>query len=266
MMIGIHIKSKKMTDLKTSLEYAKHIGCTHVQLFNKEIDKSMGLKKLIKEIGISVVIHFPYTYNIASELKPYDWKFKSLMKDAEDAVKNGAIGYVIHIGKQMNMTQKDAYRNMYKTLEYIAKHVPPKFQILIETTAGQGSELCYTMEDLSDFYNMIKNNSILSNVRICLDTCHLFAVGYDLRTVDDVNKFISKFDKLIGLQYVGLVHLNDSIHDLGSHLDRHMNIGNGYIGTTGLKHFYQSFKIMDVPSILETPVENYGLEIKFLTK
>jgi apurinic endonuclease APN1 len=120
------------------------------------------------------------------------------------------------------------------------------------------------IEDLADFYNMFKDKEI-NNVKICLDTCHLFAAGYDLRTIEDVNNFILKFNKLIGLQYVGLVHLNDSIHDLDSHLDRHMNIGNGYIGSTGLKYFYQSFKTIDVPSILETPVENYGMEIKNLT-
>lgn len=264
-MIGIHIKSKKMINLKVSLKYAKEIGCSHVQLFNEEISKDFEMKKILKQLGLSMIIHSTYHYNIATEFLPNNWKFKSFMSDVNSAVKNGAVGYVIHLGKQMNLTQSNAYMNMFKTLKYISKNVPTTFNILLETTAGQGTEMCYTMEDLSDFFNMFKNKPSMKNIKFCLDTCHLFAVGYDLRTIEDVNKFILKFNKLIGLQYVGLIHLNDSIHDLGSHLDRHMNIGNGYIGSKGLKYFYQSFTTINVPSILETPVENYAMEVKFLT-
>lgn len=263
-MIGIHIKTKRLKDMKLNLKYANQIGCTHIQLFGEDIDKDFGMKSLLKKYKLSLIIHSPYIFNIAATFNPHDWKMKYLIMELRSAKKFGASGYVIHMGKQMNLTQQDAYNNMYRTLEFISKETNQNFQILLETTAGQGTELCYKLEDLSIFFGMVKHNPKLRNIKICLDTCHLFAAGYDLRTKKNVDTFIKKFNKLIGIQYVGLIHLNDSINELGSHKDRHMNIGNGYIGMKGLKYFYECFSKINVPSILETPIENYAMEIKMI--
>lgn len=263
-MIGIHLKTKRLKDMRLNLKYAHQIGCTHIQVFNENIDKDFGMKNLLKKYDLSLIVHSPYIFNIASTFNPRDWKMKYLLLELENAKKNGASGYVIHMGKQMSNTQKVAYNNMYKTLEFISKETSQQFQILLETTAGQGAELCYKLEDLAVFYDRIKRNPKMRNVKICLDTCHLFAAGYDLRTRKNVETFIKKFNALIGIQYVGLIHLNDSINEFESHKDRHMNIGNGYIGLKGLKYFYECFSKINVPSILETPIENYALEIKMI--
>jgi len=263
-MIGIHVKTKRMIDMKTNLKFINQIGCTHLQLFNEDIPKDLGLKNLLKKYDLKLVIHSPYIFNIAAPFNPHDWKVRYLLLELDESIKNGASYFVIHMGKQLNTTLQQAYKNMYNLLNFISKKTNPNFQIMLETTAGQGTELCYKLEDLAIFYNLIKKNKKMSNIKICLDTCHLFAAGYDLRTKKAVDLFMKKFDKLIGLQYVGIVHLNDSINELNSRKDRHMNIGSGYIGAVGLKYFYSLLVKLGIPAILETPIENYAIEIKFL--
>lgn len=263
-MLGIHVKTKRLNGLETSLKYAHKINCTHIQLFNNDIGKDIPMKKLLKKNNLKLIIHSPYIFNIANTFNPHDWKMKYLLLELDDAKKNGASGYVIHMGKQMNLPKETAYGNMYKTLKFASQKTNSQFQIFLETTAGQGTELCYKLDDLAYFYNKIKKDKSLDNIKICLDTCHLFAAGYDLRTKKNIKIFIKKFNELIGLESVGLIHLNDSINELDSRKDRHMNIGNGYIGLVGLKFFYDCFAKIGVPSILETPIENYELEIRKL--
>lgn len=263
-MIGIHIKASKLRELDDSLKYAKGIGCTIVQTFNETIGEDKVIKSLLKKYHLKMVIHSPYIINIASNFNPHGWRTKYLLMEIENSVRNGAIGFVVHMGNSVNLPINIAYDNMYKTLKHICKGIPKSFMIYLETTAGQGTELCYMMEDLGIFFHKIKSNPRMSNVKICLDTCHLFCAGYDIRTRQGVRLFIDKFDKLIGIKYVGLLHLNDSVYDLNSRKDRHENIGEGYIGLTGIKTFYQYFASIGVPGILETPIGNYKNEIKML--
>ena len=201
---------------------------------------------------------------MASPFEAHGWRTKYFMLEIENSISNGAFGLVVHMGKSMNLDKKHAYNNMFYLLKYACLKLKNPFDILLETTAGQGTELCYLLEDLAEFYSRIKMDKSMSRVKICLDTCHLFSAGYDLRTPKKIDKFIKLFDKLIGVQHVGLVHLNDSVNDLNSHKDRHTSLGEGFIGKIGLKYFYQYFSKKNIPCILETPVENYESEITYL--
>jgi deoxyribonuclease-4 len=265
-MIGIHIKANKLQTLKTSLKYAKSIGCTHVQLFGENISSEMKLKQYLRKINLIMVIHAPYIINIASNFEPYGWRTKYLFMEIDNAIVNGAIGIVIHMGKKLNLSIETAYRNMYNILESCCKRIKSNqnFYIYLETTAGQGSELCWKLEDLAQFFDMIKLNKKMERIKICLDTCHLFCAGYDIRTKKGVDNFTNKFDKLIGVDRVGLMHINDSSYGLGTHKDRHLNLGTGFININGIRHFYKFFANRNVPGILETPIENYENEIKLL--
>lgn len=267
-MIGIHIKSNKFQTLRESLKYAKKIGCTHVQLFGENISSESGLKNYLNKLDLKMVIHAPYIINIASNFEKYSWRMKYLFMEIENAISNGAIGIVIHMGKKMNLTLDAAYRNMYNTLNECCRRIKNRknFNIYLETTAGQGTELCWKLEDLSKFYKIIKSNKKMSQIKICLDTCHIFCAGYDIRTKVAVDKFIAKFDNLIGVENVGLLHINDSSNGIGTHKDRHLNLGTGYINIRGIRHFYNFFANRNVPGILETPIEDYKNEIKLLSE
>jgi len=268
-LIGIHIKfnTKKSTttDIDSALTYAKDIGCTHVQMFNENLSNLEDVKKILHKLKLEVVIHSPYTINLASGYNNESWRVKYLMTEIIDAMDVGAIGLVVHMGKSMDLSIKDAYNNMYNSLEHACRKIGNrKFDIYLETTAGQGTELCYKLEDLGEFFKRVKNNKNMTHIKICLDTCHIFAAGYDIRTKKLVDEFIAKFDDLVGVERVGLMHVNDSIYDFDSHKDRHSNLGEGFIGLEGIRHFYKYFSKKNIPGILETPITNFQMEIKKL--
>ena len=129
-------------------------------------------------------------------------------------------------------------------------------KIFIETSTGQGNEMCYKLADLAHFYKKLSANnssSIRNRFGICLDTCHIFASGIDIRTPATIIKFFKKFDKMIGIKHIKLCHFNDSKNDLGSMIDRHEDIGKGFIGMTALLFIKKLLYKKNIPMILETP-------------
>lgn len=262
---GIHIRGKSKVDIKNAFEYAKKLGCSYVQMFNENVGDSDYIKKELIRNGLQLIIHAPYIINIASPFNPHSWRTKYFLLEIENSINNGAIGFVVHMGKSLELPKQKAYQNMFLTLRYICSKIPQNFLVYLETTAGQGTELCYRMDDLGFFYNDIKKHKSMSNIKICLDTCHIFCAGNDIRTKKDIDIFIKNFDLLIGIDNIGLIHLNDSLNDIGTKLDRHTSIGQGFIGTTGLKYFYKFFANKCIPVILETPPDNIVDDIKIIS-
>jgi len=264
-MSGVHIHTKTYQELRKTLKYCSEIGCTHIQMFNENIAEPSIIKPLLKTYNLKLVIHSPYIINIASPFDIHAWRTKYLLMEVENSIKNGAFGLIIHLGKGMGLPLNVAYDNMYKILHLVSKIINKRnFEIYLENTAGQGTELCDRIDELSIFFSKIIANPKMKNIKICLDTCHLFAAGYDLSSTKVIKDFIEKFDKSIGIDRIGLMHVNDSLHDIGSHKDRHTNIGDGFIGVKGLKYFYQYFSKKNIPGILETPVRDYKKEIDLL--
>lgn len=124
-------------------------------------------------------------------------------------------------------------------------------EILLESTAGQGTNIGSTFEELKYILDGIKGE--LSNVGICLDTCHMFAAGYDIRNEESFNKTFNHFDEIIGLKYLKAFHVNDSKAQLGSKKDRHESLGQGYIGWKAFQILMQDERTKDIPKFLETP-------------
>lgn len=128
-------------------------------------------------------------------------------------------------------------------------------QVLLETTAGQGTNIGWRFEHLRGIFDRTRESDRLG---VCLDTCHLFAAGYDFRTPETYAETIDQLDRVIGVARVKCIHTNDSKKDLGSRVDRHEHIGKGKIGKSGFAHFVNDPRWFGVPMILETPKENDG--------
>lgn len=251
-MYGSHINiSKNIID---DIIKIHKLGGSIIQLYvssfidNKELTDEV--LKITKKLKINIICHSSYSINIASNWDKFSWHIIQLLNEIKMSKKFDA-PLIIHIGKQMNLTLSNAYNNMISCLIYIIKKTDHK--ILLETTSGQGTELCYKLIDLTMFFKKIIFNPILKNkIGICIDTCHLFSAGYDLRNPIKIKNFLETFDELIGLHYIQSVHLNDSKNEIGSKIDRHENIGAGYIGKPGLLFIYNYFIKLNIPIISET--------------
>jgi len=268
-MLGIHIPSDNFDVLKNNISIIQSQRLNAIQIMNPKFNKkeSKEIRKILFNSKIFMVVHTPYTINIANNWDKYSPHIFSLTEEIKKADTMGAIGVVVHLGKRKELTIEEAYNNMLTSLLFV--HTETKYykniKIFLETTAGQGTELCSSLEDLAYFYHKIPNN-IKTRIQICLDTCHLFSAGYDLRTKENIKLFLDTFEELIGLRYVGLIHLNDSSTDLGSNKDRHAIINEGYIKANALKLISNFFIKMGIIVILETPSENIGNDIKLISK
>lgn len=221
----------------------------------------------IKKNNITLVIHSSYLLNIAKDWDKRSWSINNLITELEYADKMGAIGVVIHLGKRLELSKEIAFNNMYTSLIYVAQQTRKlKVKILIETSSGQGSEMCFEINKLAELYCSLNSSKYNNRFGICIDTCHIFAAGYDIKTKENINKYMKEFDKLIGIKHIKLIHLNDSKKDLGSKVDRHEELGKGFIEWKGIKYFYQFAKMMNIPVIMETPQKSFIKEISKLLK
>ncbi|MGC9151294.1 MAG: deoxyribonuclease IV [Microbacter sp.] len=135
---------------------------------------------------------------------------------------------------------------------------------VIENTAGQGSNVGFDFQHLADIIAQVNDKS---RVGVCIDTCHAFTAGYELRTPDGYQATWDTFDRIVGFSYLKAIHLNDSKKELGSHVDRHDNIGKGFLGLDFFSRFMQDDRFNNIPIILETPDENlWAEEIALLRK
>lgn len=274
-MYGIHIIDSP-SQINFEIDRIIDMGANLVQLFVFPSLKDKTVYDIFKKNLITnkvhCVVHASYTINLAANWDMYSWWILQFIGQIEVAHQIGAFGIVIHCGKQLDLTKEQALNNMYTSLLYIHNQTKKysKVKIFIETSTGQGSELCYKIEDLAYFFkkfSLHKKEDIKDRFRICIDSCHIFASGYDIRTKGTIDMYLDTFEELIGLKNIALIHLNDSKKDLGSNVDRHESLGKGYIGKIGLKYFADFFKKMNVPIILETPFCCHKKEVNnFLIK
>ena len=265
-LIGIHIDSTP-NSLIDQIEYYNNKNCKALQLFvstnKKHKDFYKPKKKLINNLGIILSVHISYTINIASDSNNYSWGIMQFIEEIKIAHEIGAYAVVVHLGKQLDLTKEIALNNMFINLLKVLDAIDElDIKILIETSTGQGSEMCYNLDDFAMFFKKIKNNKI----GICLDTCHIFNAGYDIRTKKTTETYLKEFDDKIGITNIKLIHLNDSYNDLGKHIDRHQNIGRGYIGVEGIKQIIMFFTSLNIPIVLETPDEFINDDLAILSR
>jgi len=230
-------------------------------------DTSKDIKKSLANYNTKLFIHSSYTYNFALQKnnnQSYDdcYWISNYIKELEIAHHIGAVGNVIHVGKSLKLHPDIATNIMFDSLSYIITKIKEKKLksiIILETCAGQGTELFRTSNNnidlFANFYNKFDDDS-KKYIKLCVDTCHIFVAGYDIRKSEQVKNFFIEFDQKIGINNLVLIHLNDSRKEYNSCVDRHENIGNGFIGTEGLTEVIKHANLYKIPLILETPEPN----------
>lgn len=270
---GLHIDSTPKLLCENILEYKNIINNknTVIQLFvnidKKHSDTYNKFSQILKKNNISVIVHASYTINMAQKWDEYSWWINQLILEIELSYKIGAKFIVLHLGKSLDLDYNVALNNMYSSLIYVANKISVDIKILLETSSGQGSEMCTQLDDLSKFINKLlnhKNKKISERFGVCVDTCHIFSAGYNINTSNYVIKYIKDFDKYIGLKNLKVLHLNNSKTQLGSNKDRHDNIIKGTINPDGLGEFIKLCFKLNVPIILETPDEYIKEDLEFI--
>lgn len=270
MFIGPHIVFSNILEFKNEIDYVKKNNGNIVQFFKTDIDDLGEIKKYSNDNNIKTVIHSSYTHNIASDWDKYSWWIMSIINEIIYCDKIGSIGIVLHFGKQKELKLEQAINNMFTSLLYIHNKTIKQnnVKIILETPAGQGTEMCYKIEDLTKFFNKFikigENKKIKKRFKICIDTCHIFSAGYDLRTKNAVKLYFDRFNEYIGIEYIYLIHLNDSKTLFGSRLDRHEIIGKGSIGLQGLKYIFKLFNKNNVAMIMEIDKSYFKSQLKLL--
>ncbi len=176
----------------------------------------------------------------------------------------GLIMLNFHPGSSLGKISPEKCLKLIAESINIALNKTKNVTAVIENTAGQGNNVGYTFEHISEIISMVEDKT---RVGVCLDTCHSFAAGYDLSTKKNYEQTFREFDKIVGLQYLRGMHLNDSKKDLGSRIDRHEQIGKGKIGLEAFKMIMNDDRLDNIPMILETPDNSrWAKEIILLNK
>jgi len=259
LILGCHVSYKKDSQLLGSLNEALGYGANTFMFYTGApqntsrypINDNLTLEafKKMKEIGFDyskVVVHAPYIVNLAND---DEVKFNFAVQFLKDELKRcsqlGIKNVVLHPGSHVGIGIDAGICNIARGLNMILGEVDVR--ILLETMAGKGSEVGSKLEEIKRIIDLVEDKR---HIGVCIDTCHLSDAGYDLR---DFDSFLDKFDEVIGIENIGCVHVNDSKNDLGSHKDRHENIGFGKIGFDTLMGVIYNKRIENIPKILETP-------------
>lgn len=204
----------------------------------------------MKEHGImDIVVHAPYIINIGNTTKPetFNLGVNFLRNEIERTAAIGAKQIVLHPGSHVGAGADKGIEQIIEGLDEVLDK-EQDVQIALETMAGKGSEIGRTFDELARIFDGVTHNEKLS---VCLDTCHIHDGGYDV--VNDFDGVLNQFDKIIGMDRLKVVHVNDSKNEQGAHKDRHENIGFGHIGFDPLHYVIKHPQLEALPKILETP-------------
>lgn len=267
MLLGSHVSMSGKEMLLGSSKEAASYGANTFMIYTgapqntrrKPIDElniEAGLQHM-KENGMSnIVVHAPYIINLGNTTKPETFALgvDFLQKEVERTAALGATQIVLHPGAHVGAGVDAGISRIVEGLNEVLTQDFP-VQIALETMAGKGTECGRTFDELAQIIDRVVNNERLS---ICMDTCHIHDAGYDV--VNDFDGVLNEFDKLIGLDRLRVLHINDSKNIRGAAKDRHENIGFGEIGFDALQYIVHHPQLLHIPKILETPF--VGLDAK----
>ncbi|MEI6231983.1 MAG: deoxyribonuclease IV [Planctomycetota bacterium] len=257
MRFGMHLTFKDGPAL------ARSLGCQALQIFcgnprgwlktPLEADFIASFRAGVAAAKLDpIVVHATYLINLAARSDDiYQKSCDAFITELKRSQQLGARFFVLHIGNHMGAGPEAGRARVAAAMQRAEREVPDGPEILVENTAGGGTSLGTTFEEVA----AVIDASNISKLGLCLDTCHALAAGYDIRTKDGVTKMLDTIDKTISLKKLRCLHFNDSKGAVGSHLDRHEHIGSGEIGLDGFKALLADKRIWGLPAILETPKE-----------
>jgi deoxyribonuclease-4 len=258
MLIGAHVSNAG--GLPRSVERGVEIGCEAIQIFNQSPrmwrptayteDDFAAFRDAMKASPIkAVMIHAVYLINCATEDPDMREKsLASLTQSLRVGVGIGAVGVVLHPGSAKQGDVSQAIKRAGKVIKEALAETE-RCRLLLEDTAGAGGTLGRSFDELAALIDAAGAGQRLG---VCLDSCHLFASGYDVRTRDSLAEVIDEFDRTVGCERLGALHVNDSAVPLGSNRDRHAIMGEGDLGEKGCAVFISEPRFDKLPGVLET--------------
>lgn len=260
MLLGSHVSMSGKEMLLGSSKEAASYGANTFMIYTgapqntrrkpiEELNIDAGIAHM-KENGMSnIVVHAPYIINLGNTTKPETFALgvEFLQKEIERTAHIGATQIVLHPGAHVGAGVEAGIARIVEGLNEVLTTDWP-VQIALETMAGKGSECGRTFNELAQIIDGVVNNHRLS---ICMDTCHIHDAGYNI--VEDFDGVLNEFDKIIGIDRLKVLHINDSKNVCGAAKDRHENIGFGEIGFDALQYIVHHPQLMEIPKILETP-------------
>jgi deoxyribonuclease-4 len=253
------IERAKARDCKTIQFFSRNPrGWKYSPLDKKEVEE---FRSSIKSTDLfPIFLHMPYLPNIASlKSKFYNRSVDSIAEDLKRADQLGAQYLIIHIGHRLESSEDEAIEAVSRGINQAFEKVRNSIILLMENTAGQGTEIGYKFEQIKKIIDQVEQNQRMG---VCLDTAHSFEAGYDLSKKEGIERTLESFDQMIGLKRLHLLHLNDSKTPLGSRKDRHWHIGEGYIGLEGFRYLIHHPLLQHLPGIMETPRKDTVEDLK----
>jgi len=259
MKLGVHVSSAGK--LVEAVRRAEAVGCETFQIFTsnpkgwdfrvRTEEEILEYKKELTQSGIGPVYgHLIYLANLASN-NPYIYtnSLNGLISGLVLAKNSGFAGVICHIGSHGGRGSKDGIARVSAALKQALATTQEQVDVILETDAGAGSHLGSNFAEIGA---IIKKTGS-EHIKVCLDTCHVYAAGYDIATDEGLEKTMAEFKVEIGLDRLAVIHLNDSKGTLGSHLGRHEEIGKGEIGLSAFERIVNHSDFVDLPGIVETP-------------
>jgi len=262
MKLGVHVSIAGSIDL--SIDRARSLGLNTFQIFTrnprgwkfsdlKESNIVNFKNKILSENISTVVCHMPYLPNLSSPKEDvHNMSINALSSELERCNTLGIEYVVTHIGSHLGTGLEKGLDRVVKACNTALSNSSNNTMVILENTAGTKNNVGSKFNELKYIYDNVNDKS---RIGFCFDTCHAFAAGYDLSTSKSVIDTLKKFDQIIGLKYLKVVHLNDSKGELGNGLDRHQHIGRGFIGENGFRELLKNSTIKQLPLILETPID-----------
>lgn len=275
-LIGGHISVAG--GFASAVEAAESIDCTAIQIFTKSNRSWFGGKitekerdefqEALKNSNIKVVCaHTSYLINLASSNKSTAKKSTvALLKEMQRCEFLGIPFLIFHPGSHTGQGEDAGIEQIAKSLDYVVSHGTGDTKILLETTAGQGTSIGHRFEHLKEIMKLSGHSRKLG---VCLDTCHVHVAGYDLGSSKKYEAMIDEFDRVVGINKIKVVHLNDTKFEVGSKRDRHENLCKGVIPVAVFRHLVKDERLAGAAKILETPkvggLGTYAYEIDLVT-
>ncbi len=249
--------------LHTAVERALRAGCTALQMFVKNNNQWRGkpltdedvatYKEALSNANLGpVVVHDTYLINLCAVDPVTLQRSREALQDELERCERLGIPYLnVHPGSHMGAGDQAGIDRIAESLDIVHERTKGyQVKSVLETTAGQGSAIGCTFEHLRAIIDRVAEPARMA---VCVDTCHIFAAGYDIASEKGYERTFEEFDAVVGLDRLAVFHVNDSKKGLGSRVDRHEHIGKGAIGLDGFRHLMNDPRFAGIPKLLETP-------------